>query len=209
MGDRHALALVVAVALTFLALGCATNLSDSAASESESASASQNSADRVADSGFALPERPGPRVATSGEVPHVQLGVASVADVDSELRRRAFLFPGVASEPSAVSLPGAVQIALDPELRLARPDVIASSGEFAHIHPDGSLHVWLPVDVASEVHRQKWGERHPWVGRDGFWDGVVMVYTPQTAAEVDIIIGILTEAYNFVVGVDLDSNDIN
>ena len=156
-----------------------------------------------------LPERPGARVATSGGVPHVQRDVETNPDLDSELRRRAFLFPGITSEPSAVSLPGAVQLALDRDLDLASPDVIASSGEFAHIHPDGSLHVWLPLDVAAEVHNQKWGEHHPWVGRDGFWDGVVMVYTPQTAHEVDVAIGILVEAYNFVVGADLDASDIN
>ena len=198
---------VLATSLALMVVGCTS--SDSTNSEPEQERVAQNAGDEREGSEFSLPERQGPRVATSGAVPHVQLDVGPVADIDAEFRRRAFLLPGVTSEPSAVSLPGAVQIALDPTLDLARPDVIAPSGEFAHIHPDGSLHVWLPVDAASEVHRQKWGELHPWVDRDGFWDGVVMVYTPQTAAEVDITIDILVEAYNFVVGADVDARDIN
>jgi hypothetical protein len=75
---------------------------------------------------------------------------------------------------------------LSDELDLTRPDVLGGSREFAHIHPDGSLHVWLPVDRALEVHETKWGEIHTWADRDGFWDGVVMVYTPATLNARDI-----------------------
>ncbi len=204
---RRVRTLVIVAAFALITVGCGG--SDSSDSTSGSTGATQDLSERSAGSDFTLPERQGPRVETSGDVPHVQIDVGPVAEVDSELRRRAFLFPGVTSEPSAVSLPGAVRLALDPDLELARPDVIASSGEFAHIHPDGSLHVWLPIDVAAEVDGQRWGELHPWVDRDGFWDGVVMVYTPQTAAEVDVTISILAEAYNFVVGANVDASDIN
>lgn len=91
---------------------------------------------------------------------------------------------------------------------LARPDVIAGSREFAHIHPDGSLHVWLPVDRAAEVDRTKWGELHPWVGRAGFWNGVTMVYTPETSEELEITIRIIVDGYNFVTGANLEPTDI-
>ena len=66
--------------------------------------------------------------------------------------------------------------------------MISGSREFAHIHPDGSLHVWAPVDLALEVHEAKWGEIHPWVDQEGFWDGVVMVFTPETFEELEITI---------------------
>lgn len=152
----------------------------------------------------ALPEREGPRRQTTGSVPHIQLDAELVPAVDTELQRRAYLLPGVENRESVLSLPGARGLSLSDEIELVRPDVIAGGREFAHIHPDGSLHVWLPVDRAVEVDRTKWGELHPWADRDGFWDGVVMVYTPETLAELEITIRLVVEAYNFVTGANLD-----
>ncbi len=156
-----------------------------------------------------LPVREGPRRQTTGSVPHVQLNTEPVPAVDAELRRRAFQLPGVENLASDRSLPGARGLALSAGLDLARADVIAGSSEFAHIHPDGSLHVWLAVDSAIEVSDKKWGELHPWVERDGFWDGVVMVYTPETLAELEVTIEILVDAYNFVTGASLEPTDIS
>lgn len=114
------------------------------------------------------------------------------------------MLPGVEDRESVLSLPGARGLWLSDEVELVRPDVIAAGREFAHIHPDGSLHVWLPVDRAVEVDQTKWGELHPWADRDGFWDGVVMIYTPETLAELEITIRLVVEAYNFVTGANLD-----
>lgn len=156
----------------------------------------------------ALPEREGPRRETTGSVPHVQIEAEPIAAVDAELRRRVFQLPGVEDRPSNRSLPGARGLVLSDDVDLARPDVIEGSSEFAHIHPDGSLHVWLPVDRATEVDQTKWGELHPWVDRDGFWDGVVMIYTPETLEEVDITIRLIVDAYNFITGASLSPVDI-
>jgi phospholipase/carboxylesterase len=153
---------------------------------------------------FVLPEREGARRQTTGSVPHIQLDAELVPAVDTELRRRAYLLPGVEDRESVLSLPGARGLWLSDEIELVRPDVIAAGREFAHIHPDGSLHVWLPVDRAVEVDQTKWGELHPWADRDGFWDGVVMIYTPETLAELEISIRLVVEAYNFVTGANLD-----
>lgn len=164
-------------------------------------------ADRQARAWVPLTPRGGERRETTGTVPHVQLGAEPVAELDAELRRRAFLLPGVEDLPSDRSLPGARGLALDTDL-LTRPDVISGSREFAHIHPDGSLHVWLPVERAVEVHETKWGEIHPWADRDGFWGGVVMVFTPESPAELDVTIRVLVDAYNFVTGDQIDPADI-
>ena len=153
-----------------------------------------------------LPVRDGPRRETTNSVPHIQLDAERVPEVDAALRRRALLLPGVEDRASALSLPGARGLWLASDVELARADVLGRTREFAHIHPDGSLHVWLPVDRAVEVDRTKWGELHPWVDRDGFWDGVVMVYTPETPAELDVTMRIIVDAYNFVTGADLDPN---
>lgn len=156
-----------------------------------------------------LPVRDGPRRETTGGVPHVQLDAPSVPEVDAELRRRAFLLPGVEDRASVLSLPGARGLWMADDVEVARQDVLGGSREFAHIHPDGSLHVWLPIERALEVDRAKWGELHPWVERDGFWDGVVMVFTPETPAEVDVTMRIIVDAYNFVTGGDLDPEAVN
>ncbi|NNL48984.1 MAG: phospholipase [Acidimicrobiia bacterium] len=156
----------------------------------------------------ALPERVGPRRVTTGSVPHIQIDAEPIAEVDAELRRRAFQLPGVEDRPSNRSLPGARGLVLSDDVDLARPDVIAGSREFGHIHPDGSLHVWLPVERATEVDQTKWGELHPWVDRDGFWEGVAIIYTPETLDEVDITIGIIVDAYNFITGASLTPDDI-
>ena len=191
-----------------LTLALAACSSDSEPVASATAPLTQTVAADPSTAEFVLPDRHGPRRETTGTVPHIQLDAQPDAVVDAELRRRAFQIPGVQDLPTDRSLPGARGLALSDDLDLAHPDVISGSREFAHIHPDGSLHVWLPVDRALEVHETKWGEIHPWVDRDGFWDGVVMVYTPETAEELDITIRILVDAYNFVTGATVDATDI-
>lgn len=134
----------------------------------------------------------------------MQLDAVLVPEVDAELRRRAFSLPGVENRESEISLPGARSLWLTDDVELARPQVLLAGREFAHIHPDGSLHVWLPVERAIEVAETKWGELHPWVGRDDFWDGLVMVYTPESLEEVDITMQLIVDAYNYVTGAELD-----
>ncbi len=202
--SRRALTAVVA-AVTAAAIGCAGD-DEPAATPTTTDRAATAAETSAADS--ALPQRDGPRRETTGDVPHVQLDAAPVAEVDAELRRRAFLLPGVEDLPSDRSLPGARGLAFTGELELARPDVISGSREFAHIHPDGSLHVWLPVARALEVDRTEWGEIHPWVGRRDFWDGVVMVYTPESLDELEVTIQIIVDAYNFVTGASVEPADI-
>ena len=163
-----------------------------------------------------LPERIGERRQATGDVPHQQLGAEPVPEVDSELRRRIFALPGVEDRASERSLPGARGLWFTDGLELVRTDVlggaregvIGSSREFAHIHPDGSLHVWLPVERAIEVHETKWGELHPWVDRENFWDGVVMVYTPESLDDLEVAVRIVVDAYNFITGENLDPADI-
>lgn len=162
----------------------------------------------VSDASGALPVRDGPRERTTESVPHIQLDAEPVPEVDAELRRRAFAMPGAEDAPSEISLPGARGLVFGDDVELTRPDVLLAGREFAHIHADGSLHVWLPVERAVEVDETGWGELHPWVDRDDFWDGVAMVFTPRTLDEVDIVIDLLADSYNLVSGRDLDHTDI-
>lgn len=151
-----------------------------------------------------LPVRDGPRRETTYSVPHIQIDAEPVPEVDAALRRRAFSLPGVEDRESELSLPGARSLWLADDVELARPEVLQAGREFAHIHPNGSLHVWLPVERAKEVAETKWGELHPWVGREDFWDGLVMIYTPETLDELDVTMQLVVDAYNFITGAKLD-----
>ena len=149
---------------------------------------------------FPLPERAGPRTQTSGIVPHVQIGVEPVTAVNDELYRRAFALPGVEDRPTIVSLPGARGMWLSDDITLAHPEAIVNGREFAHIHPDGSLHAPLPYERALELAEKGWGERHPWADEREGWDGFVMLYTPQSMEELDITFQLIVESYNYVTG---------
>ena len=109
-----------------------------------------------------LPQRDEPRTTTTGTVPHIQIGIVPVSEVNAELFRRVFALPGVENRATIVSLPGGRGIWLDRSLRLVHPEAIVSGREFAHIHIDGSLHAPLPFGRALEVAESGWGERHPW-----------------------------------------------
>lgn len=154
-----------------------------------------------------LPERLGPRTQTSGTVPHVQIGVEPVVAVNDELYRRAFSLPGVEDRPTIVSLPGARGMWLSDEIALTHPEAIVNGREFAHIHPDGSLHAPLPYERALEVAEKGWGERHPWADEREGWDGFVMLYTPLSMDEVDITFQLIVESYNYVTGRTVQPSD--
>ena len=156
---------------------------------------------------FSLPERLGPRTQTSGIVPHVQIGVEAVTVVNDELYRRAFSLPGVEDRPTIVSLPGARGMWLSDDYALANPEAIVNGREFAHIHPDGSLHAPLPYERALEVAEKGWGERHPWADEREGWDGFVMLFTPQSMDELEITFQLIVESYNHVTGQTVLASD--
>ncbi len=156
---------------------------------------------------FRLPERSGSRTQTTGSVPHVQLDVEAVTAVNEELYRRAFSLPGVEERPTIVSLPGADGMWLSDGMTIAHPEAIVNGREFAHIHPDGSLHAPLPYERALEAAEKGWGERHPWADQRDGWDGFVMLFTPQSMDELEITFQLIVESYNHVTGQTVRASD--
>jgi hypothetical protein len=154
--------------------------------------------------GAKLPVRDGPRPFTTSGVPHIQVDVEPVPEVDETLRARAFALPGVENRPTVVSLPGGRGLWLDEDVPLARPDMILAGREFSHFHTDGSLHAPLPVDRALEAVEAGWGVLHPWVDRDEIPDGLVMLYTPQSNEEAEVILQLVIDSYNFITGREID-----
>ena len=90
-------------------------------------------------------------------------------------------------------MPGADGLWLLEEVELARPEVIVRGREFAHIHPDGSLHASLPPIRAEEAVTQGWAVWHPWAKKRPGWGGFVMLYTPLTMDELDVTFRLIVE----------------
>jgi len=147
-----------------------------------------------------LPERSGARIQTSGRVPHVQIGIDPVAEVNQALFKLAFMLPDLEERPTIVSLPGAIGMWLAEGVSVAHPKAIVSGREFAHIHTDGSLHTPLPLERALELEQKGWGERHPWADRRDGWEGLVMLYSASTEDELKTLVQLITESYNHVTG---------
>ena len=147
-----------------------------------------------------LPLRGAPRPDTTNGVPHVQIGVDVVPALSEELLRRVAKFPGVMLGETRVSLPGAIGFQLEDDMPLAHPEVIVRGREFAHVHPDGSLHASLHPDTARAAVEAGWATPHPWSDQRAGWEGFVMIYTPSTAAELDVVFQLVQSSYAYVTG---------
>ncbi|MFE9562420.1 phospholipase [Streptomyces sp. NPDC006487] len=137
-----------------------------------------------------LPERPGPRPATSATVPHQQFTQNSPYHVQRRLLHRCEELAGVEVSATRVSVPGAVGLHLTEAGEHGRPL------EFAHAHPsyDGSWHVSLPPAEAASVVEAGWGEYHPLAG-DRLPRGTVLLFAPRDAEESDVCFDVLKSAH--------------
>lgn len=149
-----------------------------------------------------LPNRSGPIPMTTDGVPHVQIGVDAVPEVSAELLRRVANIPGVEIGETVISLPGAKGFWIGKNINVARPDVIVGGREFAHLHPDGSLHASLPPELATEAVSSGWAIHHPWADERPGWEGFVMIYTPGSMDEMEVVLQLVLASYQFVTGSD-------
>ncbi len=147
-----------------------------------------------------LPERTSPRPETTSGVPHTQIGVEIDADLAQLLLKRVAQFPGVTLGPTRISLPGAIGFQLDPDMLLSQPSSIVGGFEFAHMHPDGSLHASLDPEMARRAIEAGWAVAHPWAKQRPGWSGFVMIYTPTTPDELDVVIDLVESSYTFITG---------
>ncbi len=156
---------------------------------------------------YPLPQRTRPRPQTNKNMPHSQIGVQSLPEVNQELFRRCYSLPDVRNEPTVISVPGARALWLDENLPLAHPEMIARGREFAHIHPDGSLHAGLSPERAREAVEKGWAEPHPIAHYMGI-EGMVMLYTPLDMDELDVIFQLVVDSYNYVTSRQADATEI-
>jgi hypothetical protein len=147
-----------------------------------------------------LPPRRGPRPRTTPTNPHTQLDQQPTSDGPrEELVRRVFRLPGVSERPSMISVPGAPALSLDKERAAGPPEAFLVGREFAHLHPhpDLSLHVMLPSELAEQAVASGWAEPHP-VARMGLIPPTaVMVYAPRDDGEVEVVAALVEASYRF------------
>jgi hypothetical protein len=149
-----------------------------------------------------LPKRSGSRPRTTPTNPHTQLEQNPAGEVVEELAGRVFALPGVQARPSAISVPGARALWLSEDVPAGPQEAFMIGREFAHIHPppDGSLHAALPLEVAREAVEKGWAEQHP-VARMGYIpQNVVMIYAPRHTEEIEVVVGLVVEAYRYAGG---------
>ena len=147
-----------------------------------------------------LPMRETPIPQTTNGVPHMQIGIEVVPGLADALLQRVAQFPGVSLGETRISMPGVVGFQFDEGVPLARPDVIVGGREFAHLHRDGSLHASLEPALARAAVDAGWAVAHPWaMQRDG-WEGFVMIYTPRTQTELNVVIQLVESSFSYVTG---------
>ncbi len=150
-----------------------------------------------------FPERTKPRPETTDVVPHVQIGIEPVPELTNTLLIWVDDIPDVEVRDTVISLPGAKGFWLADDLPLKRPEVIVGGREFAHVHPDGSLHASLNPKTAEAAIKAGWAVSHPWSGSRPGWEGFVMIYTPMSEAELDVVFQLVLDSYNYVTGKSL------
>jgi phospholipase/carboxylesterase len=149
---------------------------------------------------LSLPRRDGARPETTNGVPHIQLDVEAVPELTKLMLKHVEKLSGVTLGATRLSLPGAIGFQLGNGVALANPEAIVGGREFAHVHPDGSLHASLEPKMACAAVRAGWATPHPWSNQRPGWEGFVMIYTPVTEAELAIVLKLVRASYSYVTG---------
>ncbi len=147
-----------------------------------------------------LPNKETPIPRTTNSVPHVQIGVEPAPEISDELLKRVSEIPGVEIRRTVVSLPGALGFWVEDDVAIAHPEVIVGGREFAHLHPDGSLHASLPPTLAEMAVKAGWAASHPWADQRPGWEGFVMILTPVNFDELEVVFGLVVDSFEFVTG---------
>ncbi len=189
-----------------LILVAATIVPVTAGAGSESGSQAAAPSAEAGSSYPTLPRREGLPPKVTLDIPHRQIDVDPVPEVNEELFRRAFALPGVENRPTILSVPGVRGLWLHNKISLVNPEIIRRGREFAHIHADGSLHIALPADRARQAVRAGWALPHPMSNQEG-WEGFVLLYTPQSMEELDSTFQLIVDAYNYITGWNVRAQD--
>jgi phospholipase/carboxylesterase len=152
--------------------------------------------------GGELPPRAGSRPAVSSQIPQEQRSDNAPRQLQDQVFARVAALPGVTTQQSAISVPGARGLMLGGSRR--GPDdafLVPSAGEFAHVHPghDGSMHLALPMALATDLIAKGWGVAHPLAGVR-LTPGMVMLFGPRDPSELETVVGVVTSSHAWASG---------
>lgn len=153
--------------------------------------------------GGRLPLRAGAPPDVTAALPQHQTSQTAPPELAERLWSRLAALPDVRTGPTKVGVDGTRALLLD-RGAAAGPDaafLLPDDGEFAHQHPapDGSLHVVLPDAQAYDALAKGWAVAHPLAGVR-LSSGMVLVYGPRDAAEVEIVAGIAAASHRYATG---------
>jgi hypothetical protein len=122
--------------------------------------------------------------------------------LQEELWHRMTSLEGVQPGRSYVSLPDSRALHLDSRLATGPRDAFFAGTEFAHLHgaSDGSLHLMLPLSIASDAIDKGWAELHPVARRGAGPPTLVMLYGPRDEAELEVVWRLVQTSYAFARG---------
>ena len=153
--------------------------------------------------GGRLPLRAGAPPDVTAALPQHQTSQTGPTELSERLWSRLAALPDVRTAPTKVGVHGTRALLLD-RTAVAGPDrafLLPDDGEFAHQHPapDGSLHVVLPDAQAYDALAKGWAGPHPLAGVR-VAPGMVLVYGPRDATEVEIVAGIAAASHQYATG---------
>lgn len=147
-----------------------------------------------------LPRRISQVPGTTNSVPHIQIDVRTDTALSQQLLRQVEKIQGVEIGATVISMHGTKGFFVNGNVPIMRPTRIVGGREFAHMHPDGSLHASLSNEHALEAVKKGWATYHPWSTERPGWEGFVMIYTPQSSGELEVILQLVKASYDFVTG---------
>ena len=137
---------------------------------------------------------------TTPAYPHEQLTQSGTVALMERLYERAGALPGVIEGSNGTSAPDIHTFLLEPEYAEGPREAFLADGEFAHLHPDGSLHLTLPRELGDEVVVQGWGEVHVDAGARRGSPIFMMIYAPRDEDELEAVWRIFSLSYEFALG---------
>ncbi|MEM9614703.1 MAG: luciferase family protein [Actinomycetota bacterium] len=146
-----------------------------------------------------LPDRAGPRPATTPTNPHTQLDQIAPEELQLQVADFMFGLSCVDEFPSQISVPGARAMWLNDACPAGPPEAFMIGREFCHIHPvsDGSLHLNLPVELGQQAIERGWAENHPMARRGIIPPTVLMVYGPRDGEELEVVKALVAASHRF------------
>lgn len=160
-----------------------------------------------------FPDRAGPKPDTTSETPHRQMNQHAPKNFVwlDKLIDFMRVFPNVVVAESHIEKnPNAFFLHNTDRLKnTGNRENFITDNEFAHVHtqPNHSLHAAMPVEIAEEIVKKKWGEPHPLATKFSTCESgiIVMVYEPRNKQEYRQVMVFLTISYKFASGAWVDS----